>query len=598
MRIDLYEQGGYSGGGITENGGNISGPLVLAGNPSQTLEAVPKQYVDAYFYSLNANNFGAGTINAARLPAFAGDLTKAAGSTTLSLANSGVTAGSYAKITVNSKGIVTAGSALTESDIPTGIDWSKINSGTLPSNLSGYGILDAINVSGGTLTGFLTLNQSPSSSNHAVTKQYVDSLVVNGGISVGDILRKPYTTTPTGFLRCNGGEVDKTTFASLYAIIGDNFSSSIVPGGGKPWVQQYHLNAQQNGDISGWVSAGNFPDVIHSVPMAVTKNKVYKFGGASTNNVLYSSVYYATVSSDGTLGTWTNTTGLPTIVSSGSAFVIKNRMYLLGGHNGSTYISSVFSAQILADGSLGTWITEQSFPIGIVSNAVLVTKNRLHVVGGQGNAGILANTWSATINTDGTIGSWVAGKSLPRPVYSPASFFIKDRFYIVGGYGASGVINTVYYATVKADGTLSDWILDNPLPVSIYATSHFATKNRVYLMGGYDGSTWFATCWGADINSDGSLGTWTQLPTSLPTNIGSAGHFLVNGKFYIIGGGGNGNNWLQSIYMANVNAGMNDYSPYYDGTILPASVTDGSNSFFLPDFTADEPFGSYSFIKY
>lgn len=37
----------------------------------------------------------------------------------VSLANSGVTAGTYSKVTVNSKGIVTAGSALTIADLPT-----------------------------------------------------------------------------------------------------------------------------------------------------------------------------------------------------------------------------------------------------------------------------------------------------------------------------------------------------------------------------------------------------------------------------------------------------------------------------------------------
>ena len=63
------------------------------------------------------------------------------GSITLTLANSGVTAGTYTKVTVDTKGRVTSGSSLSASDIPA-LDWSKITSGK-PTTLAGYGITDA-----------------------------------------------------------------------------------------------------------------------------------------------------------------------------------------------------------------------------------------------------------------------------------------------------------------------------------------------------------------------------------------------------------------------------------------------------------------------
>jgi hypothetical protein len=61
-------------------------------------------------------------------------------SLTSTLANSGVVAGTYPKVTVNTKGLVTNGSSLIASDIPN-LDWSKITSGK-PTTLSGYGITD------------------------------------------------------------------------------------------------------------------------------------------------------------------------------------------------------------------------------------------------------------------------------------------------------------------------------------------------------------------------------------------------------------------------------------------------------------------------
>lgn len=65
----------------------------------------------------------------------------------VTLANSGVTPGTYPKVTVDSKGRVTGGQSLSPADIPN-LDWSKITSGK-PTTLSGYGITDGVQNSGG-----------------------------------------------------------------------------------------------------------------------------------------------------------------------------------------------------------------------------------------------------------------------------------------------------------------------------------------------------------------------------------------------------------------------------------------------------------------
>lgn len=57
----------------------------------------------------------------------------------MTLANSGVTAGSYAKVTVNAKGLVTAGTTLAAADIPA-LDTSKLTTGTLAVARGGTGL--------------------------------------------------------------------------------------------------------------------------------------------------------------------------------------------------------------------------------------------------------------------------------------------------------------------------------------------------------------------------------------------------------------------------------------------------------------------------
>lgn len=93
-------------------------------------------------------------------PAYTGDVTKAVGGTALTLAASGVTAGTYDKVTVDAKGRVTSGAAMSGSDVTTALGYTPYNS----TNPSGY--ITAASLSsyfpntGGTITGALTINNA------------------------------------------------------------------------------------------------------------------------------------------------------------------------------------------------------------------------------------------------------------------------------------------------------------------------------------------------------------------------------------------------------------------------------------------------------
>jgi hypothetical protein len=100
----------------------------------------------------------------------------------VTLANTGVTAGTYPKVTVDAKGRVTAGQALSASDIPN-LDWSKITSGK-PTTLSGYGITDAVKKSGDTINGNLSVSNANA------------NLTVSGSGNPGIELRSSSGGTP------------------------------------------------------------------------------------------------------------------------------------------------------------------------------------------------------------------------------------------------------------------------------------------------------------------------------------------------------------------------------------------------------------------
>jgi phage-related tail fiber protein len=79
-------------------------------------------------------------------------------SAALTLAATGVAAGTYQNVTVDAKGRVTAGSN--------------------PTTLAGFGITDGLKKTGDTMTGDLTLYRDPTQAMHAATKQYVDNMAL------------------------------------------------------------------------------------------------------------------------------------------------------------------------------------------------------------------------------------------------------------------------------------------------------------------------------------------------------------------------------------------------------------------------------------
>jgi hypothetical protein len=140
-------------GDVTASGPGSAASAVakLQGNTLTITTPISGNYLryngSAFVNSLLLASDLSGALPASNLPAFTGDVTSSAGSTTLTLAATG-TAGTYYKVTTDSKGRVTSGSAsLVTADIPN-LDWSKITSGK-PTTLSGYGITDSLVKNGG-----------------------------------------------------------------------------------------------------------------------------------------------------------------------------------------------------------------------------------------------------------------------------------------------------------------------------------------------------------------------------------------------------------------------------------------------------------------
>lgn len=557
----------------------VISPLVLHADPVELNHAVTKRYVDNKKTSLTAQSFTTGILPVGRLPSLTGDMSSTQGTGVVSLSPTGVTPGSYPKVTIDSAGRVVSGLTVSSSDIPS-IPFAKVTTGK-PTTAAGYGITNLIALSGGTVSGPITTTASAESAFDAVTKFYVDDSltgIVSGSLIVGDVVRKPTAVTPTGFLRCNGGYADRTVYTDLFNAMGYglilnaniDYTSYAAMGVGQPWKQQYNLNTTLTGDITDWITTDPIPGPLSYAQAVVTKDRVYVLGGHDGTGAR-NLVYTAQINPDGTLGTWTNASPLPTALMHTKAVVTKNRVYLISGYDGSFHSPKVYTATIDIDGIIGTWSEDTALPFVLNQSQVLVTKNRIYLIGGFTN-GSVATVLTAPINSDGTIGTWATGTSLPSALTNSQLIATKNRVYILtGSNGVSSTTNTVYTTTINADGTLGVWTEGAAFPIATGQCETLVTRNRVYIFGGY-ASGYLQSVYNAPVNADGTIGAWS-LGTPMPGLKAYAQVLATSSRIYVIGGvSSSGMN--ATVFSAPITGSLSDYSHIYDGSI---NKFDGSN---------------------
>jgi hypothetical protein len=109
--------------------------------------------------------------------------------------------------------------------------------------------------------------------------------------------------------------------------------------------------------------------------------------------------------------------------------------------------------------------------------------------------GVVANrssdvTYTAIINSDGTLGAWSSWTTLPIKMYGVTTIVTKNKVYFLGGANTTDAIySSLYYCNINSDGTLSTIVAGTSIPRTCYVASVFITNNRLYIVGGWTGTT-------------------------------------------------------------------------------------------------------------
>ena len=221
-------------------------------------------------------------------------------------------------------------------------------------------------------------------------------------------------------------------------------------------------------------------------------------------------------------GSWNSATAGWSKRCSFGAVVFDNKMWVMGGYDGS-YYNDVWSS---SDGT--SWNSATAGWSKRCSFGVVVFDNKMWVMGGYDGSDHLNDVW---YSSDGA--SWIkvldndpsdTDRWSPRANFGVVVF--DNKMWVLGGYDGS-YLNDVW---CSCDG--KNWSqVTTPFPFS--ARSNHASlvfDNKMWVMGGYDGSNYLDDVW---YSSDGT--NWNSATAGWPAR-SSFGVVVFDNKMWVMGG--------------------------------------------------------------
>lgn len=313
-----------------------------------------------------------------------------------------------------------------------------------------------------------------------------------------------------------------------------------------------------NSLLGDWKETTSLPSLPPDLRVVVWGERLFAIGNFRNVYGPPQDIYSAEINSDGTLGSWSKIASLPQFLNYLSAVVWKDYLFVLGTDYWTNNTTLVYSAKINSDGTIGDWSPGVSLPQVLSSIQITIYNNYLFVASGSWSQSgktwwFISNLYSAQIEKDGSLGSW---HSVSIPLTSPVTFngasIVADSGYlfVIGGFRDDVILRNVHSAKINSDGTIGNWSPTSLLPRSLRHYSVVVHNNHLFVTGG--SSTIYNTprsgVYSAEINSNGTISSWSG---STPLPIAVSGHTAVasRGSLWVLGGWDN-NGAVSSVYSA------------------------------------------------
>jgi hypothetical protein len=224
---------------------------------------------------------------------------------------------------------------------------------------------------------------------------------------------------------------------------------------------------------------------------------IYKLGGASSG-VVYDTAQFAPINSDGTIGIWQATTSLPTTLFTFGCVAFNGFIYVIGGerfygdNDHSDASKKCLYAPLNLDGSIGSWQETSNLPdVRIdIEESCSVGDGYIYVCGGSAtpSATVTDSVVYAKINSDGTLGTWASGASLPSARRHGGASYSNGYLYYIGGGIGNTPYSAVVFSRIGSDGMPGEWKTGPSLNHASSACVSYSDSKNLYVIGGWDGT--------------------------------------------------------------------------------------------------------------
>ena len=261
----------------------------------------------------------------------------------------------------------------------------------------------------------------------------------------------------------------------------------------------YYAPLNPDGTIGTWASSANaLPGVRAWGKLLAQGNSLYYIGGQDSAGAAQSTIFYSTPAS-GNPGIWgTATNGLPAARTELSGSIWDGRLFVTGGYDGVSRQNSVYvSPELPSGGDIGSaWITTNGFNVARSGHSSFVYSNNLYVVGGSDGTNYLSDVQFGKLDpTTGAVTNWTYSASLPQKVYQADAYAANGYLYVFGGRSAtSSCTNNTYVTPISANTTIAtgnnptgigDWSQTNvKFAGARYGAAVAYDQGKAYVLGG------------------------------------------------------------------------------------------------------------------
>lgn len=321
------------------------------------------------------------------------------------------------------------------------------------------------------------------------------------------------------------------------------------------------------GDISSWSTGGNLPAARAWGQLEVSGGTLYYIGGQNNGGTAQTTVYYTSGISSGN-PTWSGSAasnGLPSARTQLSAAVWNNRIYVTGGETGGTVQNTVYISPALPAGGniTAAWNSTSgaatAFNVARSGHTTVAYANNLYILGGYNGSNYLSDTQFASLGykvgtiaqsgqtvtgTGTTFITGQVGSVLQYPDGSTATITARSSNTSITVSVSKTVASGTNY--VIMDGSVGSWTYSTSLPTAVRQADGFAANGYIYLVGG---RTADSTCTPRTLvapisanttiatgNNPTGVGAWFETNQKYTGNRYGAAVSYNNGKIYVLGG--------------------------------------------------------------